>query len=254
MTPDVTQQPAGGQAPVDTDAVCQECNTVNTDGSLMCRNCGNNLRDQKLRRLQNEIPPDLNDGPSIQNIVRGVVGVVGLLSVLIVALASDDIANAFVGGSTPAAPYARHFRGPGAINFEPLEKSANAVLLSADTVASAQANPPAPGFVNGNYILTAQSDGASALQILGTASVTEEGDRLLFLANLTTGVQIRGIAYRQGGKAFLSEWDDAAVRLPSGEIVGATGAAVTQQDGSLDCYGRYDLDELSYGAIAYLLP
>jgi len=254
MTPDVTQQPAGGQAPVDADAVCEVCNTVNTDGTLMCRNCGNNLRDQKLRRLQQEVPPDLNDGPSVQNIVRGIVAVLGLLAVLIVAFASDDIANAFVSGGAQAAPYARHFSGPGAADFGPLEQAADSVSPTPDLVAAAQANPPAPGYVEGNYIIIAPPDGVSPIQVLGTGSVADEGDRLLFLARLEAGIEIRGVAYRQGDKAFLSDWDDAAVRMPSGEVVGATGAAVLQQDGSLECYGQFDFDEFSYGAVAYHLP
>jgi len=254
MTPDATKQPVGGHAPVDADAVCEVCNTVNTDGTLLCHNCGNNLRDQKLRRLQQEIPADVSDGPSIQNIVRGIVGVVGLLAVLIVAFASDDIAGAYVGGGGEAADYSRLFSAPGAADFATLEQAAGSVLASNELVASALANPPAPGYVDGIYVITSAPDGVVPPQVLGTGAAMDDGSRILFLAKLNGNIEIRGVAYRQGSRAFLSDWDQVAVRMPNGDIVGATGAAVTQQDGSLECNGLYDLDEFSYDAVAYQIP
>ena len=37
---------------LDADAVCEACDTVNPEGTLLCKTCGNNLRDQRARRMK----------------------------------------------------------------------------------------------------------------------------------------------------------------------------------------------------------
>ncbi|MCX5757207.1 MAG: hypothetical protein NTU83_01615, partial [Candidatus Hydrogenedentes bacterium] len=39
---------------IDADAVCEKCGTVNPEETLLCKTCGNNLRDQRLHRVQSE--------------------------------------------------------------------------------------------------------------------------------------------------------------------------------------------------------
>ena len=36
---------------LDADAVCGSCGTVNPEDTLLCKSCGNNLRDQRQTRI-----------------------------------------------------------------------------------------------------------------------------------------------------------------------------------------------------------
>ncbi|MBI1319010.1 MAG: hypothetical protein GC168_08675 [Candidatus Hydrogenedens sp.] len=253
MTADVSQYSGGPAGAVDADAVCGVCGIVNTDGTLLCRGCGNNLRDQKLRRLQAEVPADMDSGVSTRMIVRGVFGVVGLLLLLIVALNVESIADSMVGGGNANDPVARFFKGPDSVTYEALSTAASGLAATPDTIAAALDSPPAAGVVDGEYIIVdANPYGAS--EILGTASVVSEGDVRRFAVRLSNGYELRGFGHSQGTKAFRCDWEDMALRTPEGAIVSASGVAVRQTDGGLECFGQSELDELSYGAVAYRVP
>ena len=36
---------------IEADAVCAQCGSANPEGTLICKTCGNNLRDQRLMRI-----------------------------------------------------------------------------------------------------------------------------------------------------------------------------------------------------------
>lgn len=73
---------------LDADAVCELCGNVNPEGTLLCKQCGNNLRDQRSRRMHTTGGPTsvVESSFSISRIVRGVVIVFGICAVLWVAL------------------------------------------------------------------------------------------------------------------------------------------------------------------------
>jgi len=254
MTADVSQYNSGAHGAVlDADAVCGVCGTVNTDGTLLCRGCGNNLRDQKLRRLQVEIPGDLEGGVNTRMIVRGVGGVLGLLLVLFVALNVDRIADTLAGGGSGPDPAARFFSGNDGAAYDMLLEQARLVSATPDAVADAQAALTTDGALDGGYVIVS-SDSYDVPEILGTAYVATEGDMIRFVALMANGYEMRGLGYTQGAKAFRVDWENMAVRTTDGVAVSASGVAVRQTDGGLDCFGQSGLDEFSYGAIAYRIP
>jgi len=36
---------------IEADAVCAQCGSANPEGTLICKTCGNNLRDQRMLRI-----------------------------------------------------------------------------------------------------------------------------------------------------------------------------------------------------------
>jgi hypothetical protein len=254
MTADVSQYNSGAPGGVfDADAVCAVCGTVNTDGTLLCRGCGNNLRDQKLRRLQAEVPGDIEGGLNTRMIVRGIGGVLGLLLVLFVALNVERIADTLAGGGSGPDPAARFFSGNEGATYDLLLEQARLVPATPDTVERALATLTTEGTLDGAYVIVS-TDYYEVPEVLGTAIVATEGDLIRFVALMSNGYEMRGLGYSQGAKAFRADWENMAVKTTEGVAVSASGVAVRQTDGGLDCFGQSGLDEFSYGAVAYRIP
>ena len=253
MEPNVSQAPQSHGAPVDADAVCQVCDAVNTDGVLLCRNCGNNLRDQKLHRLQAELLPPEGESLSTLTIVRGVIAVVGLLVVLVVALKANTIADAVVGSSASDNPVIGLFEGLESIGFDALRDQARNISTSPQLVDAAREAGPVSGSMAGEYVIV--GEGAySTPDILGTAVVEEIDTRMRFAIVLNTGHEIRGWIEPQGTKAFRADWQSTGILAPDNDLFAAAGVAVRQSDGGLECFGQSGMDEFDYTAAAYRLP
>jgi hypothetical protein len=72
---------------IDADAVCEQCSTVNPAGTLLCKTCGNNLRDQRMRRLAADEGMEAvhaSDRPI--RMLTGLLVVLGLLAILWAAI------------------------------------------------------------------------------------------------------------------------------------------------------------------------
>lgn len=240
-------------AAVDADAVCGVCGNVNPEGTLICRTCGNNLRDQKYRRQTTEQQLLEPEGLNVRQIVRGVGVVVGLLVILLTALNVNRIADAMVGAGAPQDPLEALFQGPEDAAFAPLVEQATALVAQAPADLSALAAAPLVGEgIAGNYVLAA-SDGFSGYTAVGVALVQQDESGTRFVA-LVGETQIRGQAQGQAGGAYQTSWDQAAMRDAAGALHGVAGVAVPQQDGSVECFGQTTLDDTNYSVLALRLP
>ncbi len=242
-----------GAASVDADAVCEVCGTVNAEGVLICRTCGNNLRDQKARRMAAEAQLFEPERVNSSQYVRGGLGVLALLIVLWTAINVNKIADRIVNAGTSSDPIQALFEVPQTDVYDALAMEAMALAPTVEQVEALQAEPLAGTSMDGNYVIV-QSDPYSGVEILGTAVVRTDELATRYVASLGGLGQVRGVARAQGESAYSSAWNDAAARSADGLIFGVAGVAVAQQDGSVECFGQSALDDANYEVVAYRLP
>ena len=74
------QNEASEYGPIDADTVCEKCATVNPEETLLCKSCGNNLRDQRIERMARGGAIELGDvGESKFRILTGVLITIGFV-------------------------------------------------------------------------------------------------------------------------------------------------------------------------------
>jgi hypothetical protein len=242
-----------GAATVDADAVCEVCGTVNAEGVLICRTCGNNLRDQKSRRLAAEAQLFEPERVNSSQYIRGALAIIALVIILWTAINVNKIADRIVNAGGSGDPIRAYFEPPLATYYDTLALEALALAPSAEQVEALMVEPIPATTLDGNYVLV-QNDPYSGLAILGTAVVRTDATGTHYLASLGALGQVRGIVRSQGESAFSSAWNDAAAQSADGTIFGVAGVAVAQQDGSVECFGQSALDDASYEVVAYRLP
>ncbi len=242
-----------GAANVDADAVCEVCGTVNAEGVLICRTCGNNLRDQKSRRLMAEAQLLEPERFNSSQYVRGGLAVVALLIILWTAVNVNNIADRIVNAGADSDPIGALFEAPQTLTYDTLAQEAMALLPTLEQVEALRAEPIPGTTIDGNYVLV-QGDQFSGYTILGTAVVRTDATATRYVATIGTLGQVRGVARPQGESAFASAWNEAAAMSADGTVFGVAGVAVAQQDGSVECFGQSALDDTSYEVVAYRLP
>jgi hypothetical protein len=190
--------PGQGFQNFDADAVCERCGTVNDDGSLMCRACGQNLREQRMRRLAGAQPSDLpTEKVNRGRLVAGILSAVGLLVVVIAALSIDNIEAGLVSvmSESPVASATEDFwRGPTAPIFEELASNLRDYPTPATDMRAALEDPTAETTYNGRYILL-EPGALEVSRVIGEAALRRRGNRVYFVTLLRpTGIEIRGYA------------------------------------------------------------
>jgi hypothetical protein len=244
---------AAGAVIVDADAVCEVCGNVHAEPTLICRVCGNNLRDQKARRLAAEVMLLEPERPGGSQLVRG--GLVALaLLVVWVGVNANRIADTVISTGTESNPLLALFEAPQEAAFAPMLLEAESLAPTLTAEDAQRLGGGAGPTADGRYALL-QSDPYTGLQVVGAAIVQtgEDGDTR-FVASLLAGGHIRGFLQSTGTSAFRSGWNEAAAMDPAGEIFGVSGVAVSQADGTVECFGQSALDDAAYEVIAYRLP
>lgn len=239
---------------IDADAVCLECNAVNPEGTLICKSCGNNLRDQRARRLTSDegmAAPGF--GPEEGSWLGKGLVVLGILVILWTALNLGKIDDVLI--TIQATDYANvetYWTGSESRVFDSLQEelARNPVTESESRAAIEQ--PVDHNTYEGRYVLVRNTPGRVRL-VLGEANVRQEGDRLLFVAVLSRGtVELRG-ELRFEGETRLAARDSAGVKTQD-SYYGAEGFAQKLEEGGFECFGYSDFDGESYSALAYRVP
>lgn len=246
-----------GAAALDADAVCEVCGTVNPEGTLICRTCGNNLRDQKSRRLSSEMQLMEPERIRGSQLARGGLIVLGMLITVWVALNVNSIEQLLTGASVTSNPLEALYSGAQSAPFDAMLSEAEALQPTLDQVEVLRSSPVQGQGVDGNYALV-QNDYYAGWQVVGSAIIRTDDTGIRFVASLGPGLQVRGMARSHGANALRSDWTQAAARDAEGRIYAVTGVAVAQVDGTVECFGQVAADESTqasgYEAIAYRLP
>jgi hypothetical protein len=242
---------------LDADAVCEACGNVNPEGTLLCKTCGNNLRDQRVRRMKTGGPVStVESSVSVSNIVRGVVILFGICAVLWAAFNVSTIESWLLSGvqsaeaksETTATPES-FWTGPDAARYTAL---ATTLAEHEVTVAEASIVPPGAPMpsLDGLYIL--KRSAAAVASPVGSAIVQLKGDEAYFVAILAGGTQIRGSASKSSDTMFQAV--SIGILDSDGTYTEAYGYAQLQPTGELLCSGLFGEFETQADIIAIPSP
>jgi len=238
------QQPMSqGFEQVDADAVCEKCGTVNDEGTLLCKICGNNLRDQRARRMvQGAMPEMMDDGPSKFRLFTGLLVTLGLLIFIYLVTNLDKIESAFVDSMAPEVVIGTDFwTGENAAIYDKLWDE----LISDPTPSRARQNaldsPIAETSFNGRYVIV-KPGFLDSETVLGEANVRRLGDQIHFVVDIESiGAELRGVAIletQEGSTEAIPVVRNSASVLIDGEQHTVMGLAIPNVAGGHDCVGE----------------
>lgn len=240
---------------IDADAVCEQCGTVNPEGTLLCKVCGNNLRDQRQTRISQDQGAFSGTGPSRIRIFTGVLTTLGILTVLLAAYSMPNIESWLVDiQSGNSGDYAAGlWSGPDSGIYDALLTELLETPSSRARMNGALENPMDDVFYNGRYALLGPSR-IRGNNFIGEANLSRRGDRIYFVVHfLRNDFELRGYATLEGESKRPTVRNTAAVRI-RGEEYPAFGYAEKREDGSLACYGQSFYDDGTHGTAAYRIP
>jgi hypothetical protein len=245
-------QPGAHPERLDADAVCVQCGSVNPEGTLICKTCGNNLRDQRLMRLASD--QALERGGDVEQQNRWLTGALAIFGLLIVLWTMINIGNieAWLIQAQSASVSANDdlWYGPTTDEFESLLTEMKAVRFGPGDIQDFMSQDQGEEPVDGVYVVVKQSP--LGIKHLATVGVKHVGDELYFVAELREGGELRGIA-RNTGTAYAADWGSAAL-FHEGQYSAVAGVAIRQLDGSFECFGQNATTDASYDVLAYRLP
>lgn len=243
---------------LDADAVCELCGNVNPEGTLLCKQCGNNLRDQRSRRMHATGGPTsaVDASFSISRIMRGVVIVFGICAVLWVALNVSTIETWLMSGvqsaeakGQNAIPPDAFWNGADAARYEALSSALQEHVMTAE---EAGLTPPGSPLASpdGRYILKRSTDPAASPS--GSAIVKQDGEKVYFVARLFGGTEVRGAALISSDTVFQAPY--IGVLDPDGTFTEAYGLAQIRPTGELACEGLFGEYERPASIVAIPVP
>ncbi len=184
---------------VDADAVCEQCGTVNNDGTLLCHVCGQNLRDQRAKRLAGaQTAATAETKVSPVRLFTGVLSIVGILLVIAAAISvrrieaglTEALSEEPIGGPTAEDLWS----GPTTAIYDELLAGLRDYPSTRAQIQDALENPIAESNYNGRYALF-RSGALTPDRIVGEAALQRRGERVFFVALLSTpAVEVRGSA------------------------------------------------------------
>jgi hypothetical protein len=237
---------------IDADAVCEQCGTVNPEDTLLCKTCGNNLRDQRLRRIAGEQRVE-GLRPARSTWVRGLLVVLAILFLLWVAINIGGIESFLMNVQmTPTGDAEAFWSGSVGRVLDQLAADLKANPTPPQQSAEAVSHPVVSDRYEGRYILVTRS---LVRQIpVGEANVRVEGDALRFVAVLfNRDVEVRGEG-RFEGNARIAARDSAGARI-DGRYYGVSGFAQKADTGGLECLGLCDYSaDATYSVLAFQVP
>ena len=239
----------GGPTSDEQDAICAQCGTANPDGSETCPACGNDLRAQRVQRMAHDDPAVLAQQARKQKQTRIALAAGGVALLLAVALNAGRIADWIIDRGDEEA--VALWRGAAAASFEDLAAEVEAWELTPQQIDTALFAGGPGGDLSGRYVLMRPGHGRGA--VLGRAIVEEIDDRLYFVAVLTGGPEIRGIAsvYPEYQRVVA---DIAGIR-ENGVHQQVYGWATPGDHGGFVCYGQMDFEREGFLAVdAFRVP
>ena len=188
---------SAGFVQIDADAVCEQCGSVNEEDTLLCKVCGQNLRDQRTKRLANAQGPEFFEtGVSRIRLFTGLLSMLGLLLVVFAVLNIANIEASLVSflSADSATEGENLWSGPGSEIYEGLLRNLEEYPTSRSRTEEALNNPVTDRSYNGRYVLV-RPGRVDANLVIGEANLSRRGDRVYFVAKLRNQpIEIRGYA------------------------------------------------------------
>ncbi len=234
---------------IDADAVCVQCGTVNPEGTLICKTCGNNLRDQRRLRLQAEEQLLVGEElPSPRKIILGIIAVLGTVLIIFAGINADSIMLWLVGGSETST--INLWSGELGRQLNILAEDLKSQVLTSSEIYRAIQTPISSENPEGVFVIAIR-DIDDNMQPVGKAIVKSQGEEYLFTAILDNGAQVRGVAQRQEQR-LVGYWDRVSCEW-NGQRGSASGIVSKRDDGKYEGYGGSDLVNENFGFYAFKL-
>lgn len=228
---------------MDADAVCEKCGTVNDEGTLLCKVCGNNLRDQRARRMvQGGMPELMDDRPSNFRLFTGLLIALGLLIFVYLFTNLDDIESVLVDfQSTDTVTGTDFWSGENATMYNDLWEDLLADPSPKQNRRAALESPIAETSFNGRYLIV-RSGMLDNTVIVGEANVRRLDDKVHFVVNIeSTGAEMRGVAVlekQEGSSEVYPVVRNSASIMIDGEQHTVMGLALPEIAGGHTCVGE----------------
>lgn len=233
---------------IDADAVCAQCGTVNREGVFICRTCGNNLRDQRALRMIAEQEMDRKGEPlDRRRFFLGALTTFGILLILWAALNVNTITDWLIEIQTPSLGAAEALWQDTALND--LAAELDGRKDTADDLEKAIANPAVGDTIEGVYALA--REGLGGKRALGTVIIRPQDGRVLFVAKLEDGAEVRGYGDVRENQ-IVADADSAGAQY-GGRAFSVFGVAVPKADGTYECAGQTEIDNEMHTAYVYRL-
>lgn len=232
---------------LDADAVCAQCSTVNAEGTLLCKVCGNNLRDQRNRRMQADQAMDLeHTGHRRRAVSSGILFVMAIGIIIATLVNQESIVEWLINVQSPPEPSLQQlWAGDFDAYFQPMLDEVDAAGMNAETAKAAMESSPQNPELPGLYVLFKDEN------FLGTANVRIEGQEVYFVARLLDDEEVRGVARAEVDNIILNQ-DSAAIMRRRGSLDSFTGVAIPKGDGMVECMGDNGVVRESFNA--YRVP
>lgn len=246
---------------LDADAVCAQCGTVNPEATLICKVCGNNLRDQRSLRLQaDQVLESAGEPVSETRWFAGALTVLGGLLIIFVAFFVNSIADFMVSGGVQASGASSLWASDDDAIFAEMRAELGIAPTPEDIAAAIEASLAVPeegiepAGPEGRYVLLPQNAGPDALPF-GTAVIRARDLDFIFIAVLQDGSEVRGYASQRSEGLLTAEAARAAIKS-DGMPEPVYGYAQRESDGAYAAWGQRQAveNEMLLGFVAYRLP
>lgn len=237
---------------IDADAVCEQCSTVNPPGTLLCKMCGNNLRDQRTRRLSGEgavVPVQESIRP--RRVLSSLLIVLGLLVVLWVAFNVATIEAMLTQGfeeSGSANDPESLWTSSAAEPYDALAKELTEhPVTPSETEVALRQFQMTRGF-DGRYVLKRSEEPFAP--VIGQAIVRTQGDIVHFVANVNSLYELRGEARLTTAAQLEAQF----VGVKSGDEYWEAYGVAQVSPGQFFCGGYAVGSDTLVNVIAYHVP
>ena len=228
---------------LDADAVCIQCGTVNSEGTLLCKVCGNNLRDQRNQRMTSDQALEMDQsGPKARVWASGILFVLAVGLVLSTLYNQTYIVNWLMGIQSQSEGVSRDmWRGETGSKIDALVLELETNFPTEDIALEARSIEPSSDALDGVYVLFVDD------LYVGAAKAFTEDDYLYFGAILQSGEEVRGRA-RDEGDFYLMVPEFGALKTRR-HVFSVQGVASPQGSGIIECVG--DDSRSRYSCLAY---
>ena len=244
---------------MDADAVCSQCGTVNDEGTLLCKSCGNNLRDQRAQRVAQSTTGDyITPKKSPVQLLTGLLVVLGILTIFYVVLNLQSFEDMMLESITNQENPADQDLWEG--TYAPMYAEMLAEIEGTPTPEDIRRitlnSPLTETTYSGRYLILPEASATTTRSIIGEAQLKRIGNRVHFVyltdrgSNEGRGYTDLDIDEETGKVSNPKVLDTAVIYLRSEEYV-ASGASAPIPSGGHACFVTYSGSNNQHEYIAY---